>query len=128
MKERPKTVREVMSRRVLTLAEDEDIELVESAMERYRFRHLPVVSGDKLVGLVTHRDILRSEVRGTSAVRDIMKTDVTTAAPDMALSDAARLMLMHKADCLPVTDDEERLVGIVTASDFMRLAIELLER
>ena len=142
MSDKPKIVADIMTRRVATLREEESIELAEAAMERFRFRHIPVVDGAKDVGLVSHRNMLRASATRLDPkrdvadrqndqrvlIRDVMKTDVTTIAPDMAVSDAARLMLANTLDCLPVTDAEGRLLGIVTASDFLKLAIKLLER
>lgn len=53
----PKTVGELMTREVMTLYEEDNLDRIEEGMNRFRFRHLPVVDGKRLVGLVTHRDI-----------------------------------------------------------------------
>lgn len=50
--------------------------------------------------------------------RDLMSTSVVTIRPDASVGDAARLMLDHGASCLPVVDDEDHLVGIITHTDF----------
>jgi CBS domain-containing protein len=55
------------------------------------------------------------------AVKEVMTADVVTTAPDVPLVDAARAMLRHKIGCLPVVEDE-RLVGILTESDFVCVA------
>ena len=107
MDKRVMTVADVMSREVVTLFEEENVAGVEEAMDRYRFHHLPVVDGTKLVGLVTHRDLLElrsSPAEGISAersrdraerafVRDIMKTEVATVGPDTPLVTAAATII-----------------------------------
>jgi CBS domain-containing protein len=132
-----KTVASVMTRRIIALGEDDTIEGVEPVMERFRFRHLPVVRGRKLVGLITHRDMLAISASRLSRnramldeqvhrlpARSIMCTAVVTVAPTEPLASAARLMWDMKIGCLCVTDEDDTLVGILTEADFVRLAIE----
>ena len=59
-------------------------------------------------------------------VGDIMQTDVKTVSPDTLLREAAEILYLHKYGCLPVLDDDKKLVGIITEADFLRLAIALL--
>ena len=130
-----------MTREVVTLFEEDNLVGVEEGMQRYKFRHLPVVDEGKLVGLVTHRDLLRvaaSELEPTAArrtehlkqsvfVRDVMRRDLVTVREDTPLEDAGRLLWNNKLGCLPVTKDDGSLVGIVTEADYVKLAIRLLE-
>jgi CBS domain-containing protein len=55
-----------------------------------------------------------------------MTRDVRTVTPDTPLARAAELLVEHKIGCLPVLDADDRLIGIVTESDFVRLAARLL--
>ena len=137
-----KTVGEVMSREVVTLNEEDNLEMVAAGLERFRFHHLPVVDGRKLVGMVSQRDMLRATVAGmdTSAVarqrekrflestfvRDIMKTKLITAHPDEPVTLAARRMLETRYGAMPVIDREGNLLGIITENDVVRLATQLL--
>ncbi len=126
-------VRDLMSTDLVTLNATADVELAEGLMSLLRIRHLPVVDGDRLVGLVTHRDLLRaslrSALRGSRVpVRELMHVDVTTCGPDADVRDAIDVMLDHKYGCLPIVDDGGRLVGLVTASDCLRLTAALLDR
>jgi CBS domain-containing protein len=109
-------------------------------MQKYGFRHLPVVDGEKLVGVVTDRDILRASVSSLSenhdllddnlkryySIREIMTTNVITARPWMTLTEAAIIMKDQKIGCLPVTEQDGTLVGIVTQSDFLDVALNFL--
>ncbi len=136
----PRTVGDIMTREVITLYEEDNLERIEEGMQRYRFRHLPVVDEGRLVGLVTHRDVLRAQAstleRGGAQktkllsesvfVRDIMQQDVRTAKAEMSLAEAGRLMIEGKLGCLPVTDDSGVLAGIITEADFVKLAVRLL--
>jgi acetoin utilization protein AcuB len=133
--QRANVVADVMTRSVVTLFEEDDLENIDEAMERFRFRHVPVVDNGKLVGLVTRanlRGISSSsldptgpkrdeEVRKRLFVRDVMTTNVRTAHPETSLREAARLMRDAKVGCLPVVEHDDRLVGIITSTDMLDL-------
>lgn len=141
MEKEPHLVRDIMTHKVVTLFEEDNLIGVEKGMEHFKFRHLPVVDDGKLVGLVTHRDILRvaaSPLEHGSAqrtqtlfesvfVREVMQKDVLSVNPDATLIDAGRLMWTNKISCLPVVDEDKKLVGIVTEGDFLKLALTFLE-
>ncbi len=133
-------VRELMSTDLVTLTEDETLADAERCMRRGRIRHLPVVRDSKLVGLVTHRDLLAASfsvfaeidpdeqrrVFSTIPVKDIMHRRITVVAPDRPVSEVARVLLKNKYGCLPVVDETRRLLGLVTEADFLRLTVRLL--
>jgi CBS-domain-containing membrane protein len=141
MKKRPQTVSELMSKDVLCLREEQDLHHLDDAMRLLRFRHMPVTADGRLVGLVTQRDVLRISASSllpgakeqsnflarTFLVRDVMVRNVKTVGPGTALATAARLLLGEKLGCLPVVDDHNVLVGILTESDFVRFATQVLE-
>lgn len=128
-------VRDVMTTEVLTLREEDNLEALEEEMRHFDVHHLPVVDGDKLVGLITHRDILRyavSELARSSVVRasnesalratfvgSVMKRDIQSVAPDATLREAAQLLVKGHYGCLPVVDADNRLVGIITNHDIV---------
>jgi CBS domain-containing protein len=130
-----------MSRNVAVLREEESLFTAERGMKDFHFRHVPVVVGDKLVGLVTERDLLRASTSSLADdhdlldhslkrrvfVREIMVTTVRTVRPETTLSEALTLMCKSKLGCLPVTKDDGTLVGILTRTDFMNLALSLLQ-
>lgn len=136
----PKVVGDLMTRRVIAIQQDDPIGELELWMQRFRFRHLPVVGeGMKLVGLISLTDLLHAElgvlpdgettarVDATTRAGAIMRKNVVVARVDSPLETACRVMLKEKLACLPVVLEDERLVGIVTTTDFVRLALALLE-
>jgi len=110
---------------------DDAIEMVANLMLWERIRHVPVEDAEhRLVGLVTHRAVLRFALSGGSTLRtpvsDIMKKELTTVTPETPTVDALRTMRRLRIGCLPVVQDD-RLVGIVTEEDFMEIASKMLE-
>ena len=114
-----------------TLARNEP--LTDRIMSLGRIRHMPVLDEDgRLCGVVSQRELFRgalaralgfgvaaqNKILETLLVKDVMATDVRSAAPDMPIREAARIMQERKIGCLPVVDGE-KLVGIVTESDFV---------
>ena len=97
-------------------------------MHTHRVRHVPVVKGDKLVGLVTQKDLLvNAQNRSllTLPVAEIMVFRVSTITTDTTAEEAAKVMLNDKISCLPVVEDD-KFVGIITETDFLKLLIQLL--
>jgi CBS domain-containing membrane protein len=138
LNERPATVADVMTRKVIAVGEHDTLERLEESMERFRFRHLPVVDGKRLIGLVTHRDLLHvssSFLSDQQKARDvlihrvpvgrIMHTEMLTVAPEEPLFEAAKLMWEAKVGCLPVVQGDD-LVGIITEADFLRVSMWFL--
>ena len=133
-------VRELMSTEVITLTEDESVAHAQNCMTRGRVRHLPVVRDGRLVGLMTHRDVLAASfsffadvdpseqrrVFTTILVKEVMHRDLLTVGPDATVSEAAQILLRNKYGCLPVVDAVGNLLGILTESDFLRLTVRLL--
>lgn len=136
----PKVVSDIMTTNVVTIREEDNLELIEGEMQSFRFRHMPVVDEGKLVGVVTHRDLLRAsasvfdpgQAQKTAAIRaqffvaDLMTRNPITVQPTTPIGQAAKLMNDHKIGCLPVTDDHGTLVGIVTSADMVSLVAKLL--
>jgi CBS domain-containing protein len=127
-------VEELMSRDVVTLSEDENLAVGDDLLKRHHIRHLPVVRDGKLVGLVSHRDLIRALARQAGSrsqspvwAKDVMTRAVETVSPRASVREVVDKLLDHKYGCLPVVDGDGRLVGIVTDSDLVRLAGQLLD-
>ena len=106
-------------------------------LERGGIHHLPVVDQDeRVIGLITYHRLLEAWIEGETTtpgaggqltVESVMEKDVLTLDVDATAAEAARLLDNNRFGSLPVTK-AEKLVGIVTAADFVRVARKLLER
>jgi CBS domain-containing membrane protein len=131
-----------MTSPVVTFFAEQTIPLAEDVMHFKHLRHLPVVDDSgKLVGLVSHRDLLRAQISTLSGlteterrarqsdvrVSQVMTRDVWTVGPNTDVKKIGRTLLDHKFGCLPVIDADQRLVGIITERDFIKYALAQLE-
>ena len=135
-------VKHIMSAPVVSLFAEQTLPLAEDIMRFKHLRHLPVIDeARRLVGLVSHRDILRAQISSLTGltsgqrrarqedvkVAQIMTRDVWTAGPETLASHAGRMLLDHPFGCLPVIDAAGNLVGIVTERDYLRFAVKAIE-
>jgi CBS domain-containing protein len=119
-------VKEVMTPRVEVIPADSTLQAAAARMKSQDVGPLPVCEGDRLVGMLTDRDItVRATAEGEDPtiirVRDIMTPDVLYCFEDDLVSDAARLMQENQVRRLVVLDRDKRLVGLVSLGD---LAVE----
>jgi CBS domain-containing protein/gamma-glutamyl:cysteine ligase YbdK (ATP-grasp superfamily) len=129
-----RTVGQFMSTDLFTVRPDDLVDLAASVMDWRHVRHIPVEDDlGRLVGLVTHRDVLRLLVRGLKGegggavlVGDIMKSAPVTVTPVTPTIEAVELMRSRGVGCLPVVENGI-LVGIVTAKDFLDASARLFE-
>ena len=129
----------IMSTDLVTVAPTASLADARNLMQEHRIHHLPVVENkNELVGLVTLTDVLRasdSTFRGDAErihaaeirISDVMVTDVATVSHDASLRQAALFLEKYRIGCLPVMSGSE-MVGIITDSDFVAVAINLLEQ
>ena len=129
----------IMSTNVITVPLTATLAEARSLMQKNRFHHLPVVneSGD-FVGLLTQTDVLaatdsilrdaENRLRARSIpIEDVMVRNVVTISPDASVRQAALFLEKYRIGCLPVVTDG-KLVGIITDTDFVAVAINLLEQ
>ena len=122
------SVRDVMSTELVTIRPAESARRAYEIMRDRRIRHLPVIENDRLVGILSDRDlrpILLSPGLTGASVAELMSEALTTIAPDASVEDAASLLVVRKIGCLPVVEGE-RLVGIVTETDLLAVLVEML--
>ena len=126
-----------MTTAVVTVTPDTPLGEARQHMDAQRIRALPVLRGNELVGIVTRRGLLRTDLSSLAAARaweagsdlaqetigHIMTHSPVTIAPDAPLPRAARIMLENKFTVLPVVDAAYRLVGILTSSDLFRVIL-----
>jgi CBS domain-containing membrane protein len=134
------TAADLMTPDPLFVTETTSLDRVRDRMEVARVRHMPVVRGNRLVGILSHRDVLSAqlsrlvdhdrslsrELLATVPVAEVMRPDVVTVHPDTPLLTVVQTLLDRKIDCVPVVRDGA-LVGIVTSSDFLKLTRSLLQ-
>lgn len=133
------TIEEVMTTELITISPSMNLAEARTLMQENRIHHLPVVNEhNDLVGLLTLTDVLAatdSRLRDEDTrihardihVRDVMVSDVITVDARASLRQAALFIEKHKIGCLPVVRDR-KLMGIITDTDFVAVAINLLEQ
>ena len=130
---------DVMTKNPLTVSPSDTIGQADEMMFENRFRQLPVIEGNQLVGIVTDRDI-RSFLIGpllsspedretafNTKVREIMTSGPMTLSPEDDLEEAVQLLIDEKIGGVPVVDETEGLVGIVTYVDLLRYLLNRLQ-
>lgn len=130
-------VKDIMVRDVATLSVGDELSLANDIMKLGRIRHLPVVEGKKLVGILSERDLFRSslvealghepgkarDVMKAVRIQDIMIKNLVTVSAEADVREAVQLMLTHKIGCIPVVARGE-LIGLVTETDVLRLFLQ----
>jgi CBS domain-containing protein len=129
-------VSEIMESEIVTLAATDRLDLAADVMRLGQVRHIPVVDAGRVVGIVTHRDLLAASLSKALSfdptqqrtflhsvdVGEVMTRDVVTVAPDASLDEAAALLIGRRIGCLPVAKPDGTLVGLLTETDLLRAA------
>ncbi len=121
------TVGDIMVSEVITLSPTATVAQARQELDLSCIHHLPLVDGDyKLCGLVTPRDLIRSRGDAQRPLSELMRTDIKTARPDTPAHEAAYLLLRYPIGCVPVTSDDNTLLGLITETDYVRIAYRAL--
>ena len=123
-------MRDVMTSAPHTIGSDQKLSQAHKLMNDYHLRHLPVLRGGKLVGILSERDLYFLESMAgvdvhIDVIADAMSPEVYTTGPDADVYEVARTMHEHKYGCAVVTKGE-KVVGIFTMSDALRQLVDLL--
>ena len=130
---------DVMTKNPLVMTPAETIGQADELMVENKIRQLPVVAGGALLGIITDRDVrsflaqsslVEPEERANALktkVREIMTAEPITLSPEDDLRDAVELLVEEKIGGIPVVDEAEGLVGIVTYVDVLRCFLNRLE-
>ncbi|RME59964.1 MAG: CBS domain-containing protein [Caldilineae bacterium] len=134
-------VREKMSSPAVTIPPEMPFQDALRLMREKKFRRLPVVNAKgKLIGIVSERDLLYAEPSPASSlsvwelnyllsqllVKELMTKDVISTTPDTPIEAAAEIMAQRKIGGLPVVDEENRVVGVITETDIFKAFVEML--
>lgn len=130
-------VKEVMKTQLVTLNADAKLGFANDIMYLGRIRHLPVMKGEDIVGILSQRDLYRAsltsiltnwrenkEFLDSIKVSEVMTKNVTTVSPDATVEEAAKIMIDKKVGCLPVVKDKNKLIGLITETDVLQYFIE----
>ncbi len=132
-------VRDWMTRDLISIQDDTSMMKALYIMNQNRFRRLPILHGDKLVGIVTDRDLKEaSPSKATTLdvhelyyllaelqVKEIMTKDPVTISPEVTVERAAMTMMERRISGMPVLDDTGKLVGMITQSDVFRAFVHI---
>jgi acetoin utilization protein AcuB len=127
---------EIMNRGLITVDKHASLRRARRILDQHRIRHLLVMDGKRLVGIVTDRDLRqaapssksplttseREEFMDELKVAEVMSRKLITAFPDTTVREAARVMVSEKIGCLPVVSGNQ-LVGIVTETDLLEVLV-----
>ncbi len=121
----PNTVRELMTSNPSTVEAHTPVMEAAEIMRRDDVGPVPLVEGDKLVGIVTDRDIVLRVVAenrdaGATTCGEIASRQLVTVDPEQTLDEARRLMAEHQVRRLPVVEEDGKLVGILAQADVAR--------
>jgi acetoin utilization protein AcuB len=128
-------VRDAMTREVVTVEPETSAAQAWGLCRERNIRHLPVIEGGRLIGIVSDRDLRdlsppratldEENTLGWVRIRDVMTPEVVTTHPLDTIEHAAKVIYERKFNCLPVVAEGE-LVGIITSSDLVRTLVELI--
>lgn len=127
---------EIMNRTLITVDRRASLRRAQRILDQYKIRHLLVMDGKRLVGIVTDRDLRkaapssksplttseREEFMDELKVMEVMSRKLITASPTTTVREAAKVMVGEKIGCLPVVDGNA-LVGIVTETDLLEILV-----
>jgi CBS domain-containing protein len=133
------TIREIMNSPVLSISSQSTLLQAALTIRRTGYRHLAIVDQDRLVGILTERDVNRfapsllskvsqeeyNEIFEKTPIERVMTRNPMTVGPETSVREAAHILQVRKIGCLPVVEND-RLVGIVTVTDMLRVLQHLL--
>jgi acetoin utilization protein AcuB len=128
-----------MSPQVFSIDADASMQDAVNLMKKYTIRMLPVTRKEKLVGVLTDRDLKRASASDATTleihellyllskikVKDIMSKNPITVSPDLTVEETAETLLKNKISGAPVLDDRGKIVGVITQSDIFKVLIAL---
>lgn len=140
----PLLVEDIMTTKLVKLTQDATLSDAHHITREKGIRHLPIVDPltGKLVAVVTQKAMIAKvintlaiyggkslgEHEARTGIMEVAILDYQTVKKDDPLEEVAPFFLENKHGCLPVVDDDECLIGMITSSDFVKLSVELLKQ
>jgi CBS domain-containing protein len=127
----------IMTKNVVKINLTDDLTKAESLFKKHKIRHIPVVSGNKIIGMLSYTDLLRISfadaidddemeidvtVYNMFSVEQVMARNLVTVSPDATIKEVAEILASNEFHALPVCEGE-LLVGIVTTTDLIKYLI-----
>jgi CBS-domain-containing membrane protein len=131
-----KNVSEIMTKNVVSCSPEDEIDNIWRLMQEKRFAGCPVLKNNKLLGMVTQKDLLESgtvmptfeapkgRFRASSRISSVMKTGVTAVKLSTKMIQVAKVMVSKDIGRVPVEDEDGKLVGIVDREDVARMLVK----
>lgn len=127
----------IMTKNIIGLTRSDDLQRAEMLFNRHKIKHIPVVSGETVIGMLSYSDLLKisfadvsedehnidSVVYNMFTIEQVMVKDVVTISSETTIKEAAEILASREFHALPVVD-EGTLVGIVTTRDLLNYFIE----
>ena len=132
-------ISQIMTTNVVTLTTKDNLVTAEETFKKHRIRHIPVVSGDTILGILSYTDLMRisfadaidedeydvdTMVYNMFSIEQVMVKDVVSVPPTATVKEVAQFLAQKEFHALPVVDDG-KLVGIVTTTDLIRYLLEM---
>lgn len=127
----------IMSVKIITLKKKDDLEKAEHLFKKHKIRHIPVVEGESIIGMLSYTDLLRisfadaidddeneveSLVYNMFTIEQVMAKNVISVTSDTSIKEVAKILAKKEFHALPVVDDD-KLVGIVTTTDLINFLL-----
>ncbi|WP_456437118.1 CBS domain-containing protein [Psychroserpens sp.] len=128
----------IMTKNIIALNRTDDLETAEKLFKQHHIRHIPVVSGDVIIGMLSYTDLLRisfadalsedetevdTVVYNMFTLEQVMTKNVVTVNPETTIKEVAEILTKNEFHALPVVDGGE-LVGIVTSTDLINYLLD----
>ena len=126
-------VSDIMTKNIIALTRSDDLQRAETLFNRHKIKHMPVVSGETIIGMLSYTDLMRISYAETSdesngnvdsvvynmfTIEQVMVKNVVTVTSDTSIKEVAQILAEREFHALPVVD-EGTLVGIVTTTDLL---------
>lgn len=131
-------ISEIMTKNVITLNHTDELETAEQLFKSHNIRHIPVVSGDKIIGMLSYTDLLRisfadaideeddsvdTVVYNMFTIEQVMAKNLVSITSNTIIKEVAEILAKKEFHALPIVDNN-KLVGIVTTTDLINYLID----